>query len=104
MTVQAHAVLRALHDAPEPWVYGMQLLAATGLKSGTLYPLLDRLEMDHLVTSAWEEIDESAAGRRKRRYYSLTATGRAAITAAEHVQTVLSIPGWDAAGSKAGVR
>ena len=48
-------------------------MKAAGLKSGTLYPLLGRLEDEELVTSAWETPQHD--GQRPRRYYRLTARG-----------------------------
>jgi len=41
-------------------------------KEGTLYPCLHRLESDGLITSAWRE----GPSGKKRKYYSLTRTGR----------------------------
>jgi PadR family transcriptional regulator PadR len=55
--------------------YGLEMAKATGLSSGTLYPVLARLEQAGWVTSTWEEVDPSRAGRPPRRYYRLTAVG-----------------------------
>jgi PadR family transcriptional regulator PadR len=68
----------------------MDLMKATGLPSGTLYPVLVRLEQAGWVEAAWEDLDPVAAGRPARRYYGLTADGvRAArLELAElHAQT-----------------
>lgn len=46
------------------------------LKEGTLYPLLHRLEKEHLLSSFWQEV-----GGRKRKYYSLTSKGKKALLA-----------------------
>ena len=56
--------------------YGLELSRATGLKSGTLYPILARLEDAGWVVSEWEQIDPSVEGRSARRYYRLTGEGR----------------------------
>jgi len=48
-------------------------MKAAGLPSGTLYPMLARLEGQKLVTSAWET--PQAGGERPRRYYQLTGEG-----------------------------
>lgn len=56
--------------------YGYEVLQATGLRPGSLYPILVRLEEDGWVRSRWEDTDPSAAGRPRRRYYRLTAAGR----------------------------
>ena len=68
-------VLRALLDEPGGQHYGLQLIEATDVKAGALYPILSRLEGDGLITGEWEGIDEAAAGRRRRRYCRLTAPG-----------------------------
>ena len=53
--------------------HGYDLMKAAGLPSGTLYPMLARLEDQKLVTSAWET--PQAGGERPRRYYQLTGEG-----------------------------
>jgi DNA-binding PadR family transcriptional regulator len=62
--------------------WGLELIKATGRPSGTVYPLLDRLEQAGWVTSSWDE----DAGRRgpRRRLYALTPDGAAAARAAVH--------------------
>jgi PadR family transcriptional regulator, regulatory protein PadR len=73
MTGSLERVLRAfLDDAAEPR-YGYDLMKATGLPSGTLYPMLARLEAQRLVASAWETPRQD--GERPRRYYQLTGEG-----------------------------
>src|SRR5580693_4561661 len=54
MTASLERVLRAFLDEPAAPRYGYDLMKAAGLQSGTLYPLLARLEQQKLVTSAWE--------------------------------------------------
>jgi DNA-binding PadR family transcriptional regulator len=68
-------VLACLVDRAEGDVYGLELVRATGLKSGTLYPLLDRLEKQGLVASSWETKEPSQLGRPRRRLYRLTSNG-----------------------------
>jgi PadR family transcriptional regulator PadR len=68
-------VLRALLDDAPRGHYGLELSARSGVKGGALYPILDRLEKDDWVRGEWEDIDESIAGRRRRRYYLLTGVG-----------------------------
>ena len=58
--------------------YGLQLMQDTGLPSGTLYPILVRLERAGWVESRWEQADPVAEGRPPRRYYLLTAEGATA--------------------------
>lgn len=54
-------------------MYGLELLRATNLASGTLYPLLDRMVEQGWATGRWEEADNPAGPR--RRYYRLTPSG-----------------------------
>src|SRR5579875_4096560 len=73
MTAALERVLRAFLDDPAVPRYGYDLMKAAGLKSGTMYPMLDRLADDGLVTSAWETPQED--GQRPRKYYQLTGEG-----------------------------
>jgi PadR family transcriptional regulator, regulatory protein PadR len=73
MTGPLERVLRAFLDDPAAPRYGYDLMKTAGLKSGTLYPMLGRLEDEKLVTSAWETPQEE--GQRPRRYYQLTGEG-----------------------------
>jgi len=73
MTTPLERVLRAFLADPADRRYGYDLMKAAGLKSGTLYPLLGRLEDEELVTSAWETPQQD--GERPRKYYRLTAKG-----------------------------
>lgn len=75
MTLQTQLVLRAMLVDPSQHHYGPELSKATGLKTGTLYPILARLEQAQWVASSWEDIDPSEAGRPARRYYRLTPVG-----------------------------
>jgi PadR family transcriptional regulator PadR len=69
-------LLNAFLEAPSAEFYGLELARTTGLKSGTLYPLLDRLEREGWVRSRWEKTEPSDQGRPRRRFYALTGTGR----------------------------
>lgn len=64
--------------------FGLEIMEATGLPSGTIYPALRRLEALDLVTSDWEA-DKRARqeGRPRRRYYDLTPAGRRRLGEAE---------------------
>ena len=55
------AVLQAVAS---DYVFGFDIIDATGLTSGTVYPALDRLEEQRLLRSTWE--DEAEATREKR--------------------------------------
>ena len=55
------------------WRYGYDLARATGLKSGTLYPLLMRLSEQGLLESRWQ--DAERPGLPPRHFYRLSASG-----------------------------
>ncbi|MCU6482712.1 DNA-binding PadR family transcriptional regulator [Arthrobacter silviterrae] len=67
-------VLEALLASRDQW--GLLIIKETGRPPGTVYPILDRLESAGWVTSAWESSSERPGPR--RRFYALTADGRAA--------------------------
>jgi DNA-binding PadR family transcriptional regulator len=60
--------------------YGFDILDATGLPSGTVYPILRRLEADGCVTSRWEAARVAQQDQRPpRRYYALSPAGTALL-------------------------
>lgn len=64
--------------------FGFDVMDATGLPSGTVYPALRRLERLELVRSDWEDdADAREGGRPRRRYYELTPPGRRQLAEAE---------------------
>ena len=69
------AVLAALLEAPDDDNYGLELARVAGIRPGSVYPILVRLEGEGWITGHWEDIDESAEGRRKRKYFRLTGVG-----------------------------
>ena len=75
LTRPLERVLRVLLADPTAEHYGYDLMKATRLPSGTLYPMLARLEQEGLVHSEWEGQRQDAAGRPPRKYYRLTAEG-----------------------------
>ena len=60
----------------------MEVGEEAGLPSGTVHPILARLEGLRWVQSRWEDIDPKVAGRPARRYCRLTATGAQAARTA----------------------
>jgi len=74
------SVLAALCAEPSAWQHGYAIARDTGLKSGTLYPILIRLADRGLMEARWE--DEQPAGRPRRHLYRLTPEGLASATAA----------------------
>jgi len=77
---QTVSLLAALCGQPSAWQHGYALARQTGLKSGTLYPILIRLADRGLVEARWQE--EPEPGRPRRHLYRLTADGLASATAA----------------------
>ena len=63
MTIPTQLVLEALLDDPQAERYGLEIGDAAGLRSGTVHPILARLEAYGWLTSRWEDIDASAEGR-----------------------------------------
>lgn len=70
---QTRALLAALLERSQIWRHGYDLSKETGLKSGTLYPLLIRLTEQGLLDSRWESSDR--AGLPPRHVYRLTSAG-----------------------------
>jgi DNA-binding PadR family transcriptional regulator len=75
LTLQVQLTLRAMLDRPGGELYGLELVEATGLPPGTIYPIMARLESAGWVSSRWEETGPEAKGRPRRRYYRLSADG-----------------------------
>jgi len=75
MSLQTLRVLEAFLENPTEQLSGAEVHQHCGLASGTLYPILIRLESAGWFVSRWESIDPSAAGRPRRRLYRLTSTG-----------------------------
>jgi PadR family transcriptional regulator, regulatory protein PadR len=73
---QTLAVLSALLSRSQSWHYGYDLLKETGLKSGTLYPILARLQRGGWLQQRWER--SSAPGRPPRHMYRLSRKGKGA--------------------------
>jgi DNA-binding PadR family transcriptional regulator len=69
----ARAVLAYLSEAFGEWRHGYDLVRATGVKSGTVYPLLIRLEAEGYLEAQWQP--PAAPGRPPRHAYRLTAQG-----------------------------
>ena len=75
MSLQTLRVLEAFLEKPTEQRSGAEVHQRCGLASGTLYPILIRLESAGWFVSRWESIDPSSAGRPRRRLYRLTTTG-----------------------------
>jgi DNA-binding PadR family transcriptional regulator len=75
MTIPTQLVLRVLLADPSKELYGVEIGQAAGLPSGTVHPILARLETVGWLESRWEDIDPREQGRPARRYYRLTPDG-----------------------------
>jgi PadR family transcriptional regulator, regulatory protein PadR len=74
------AAVSVLHAVASGTQYGFDVIDATGLPSGTVYPALGRLERDGYVRSRWEEAAQARREKRPpRRYYKATAAGAAVL-------------------------
>lgn len=94
LSLSSLAVLGAISRSVR---YGFDIMDATSLPSGTVYPVLGRLERDGYVRSKWEsQVVAQQDKRPPRRYYEITASGaRALAESAEHYRTLgarLGIP------------
>jgi len=77
MSLQTLRVLEAFLEHPTRELSGADVQKRSDLASGTLYPILLRLESAGWFVSRWEKIDPTEAGRPRRRLYRLTPNGLA---------------------------
>ena len=75
MTIPTQLVLEVLLTDLAGERYGGEIGEQAGLRSGTVHPILARLEGVGWLQSRWETIDPRTEGRPPRRYYRLTAEG-----------------------------
>lgn len=73
ITPRMATVLKAFLEDPGKPRYGFELMKLTGMASGSLYPMLARLEEAGWLARGKERIDPSAAGRPPRMNYTITA-------------------------------
>jgi PadR family transcriptional regulator PadR len=71
-----HTSAMILKTVSSGYRYGFDIMEATGLPSGTVYPALRRLEQLDLIQSKWEKESKASAEQRPaRKYYKLTRLG-----------------------------
>ncbi len=75
LSPQTFLVLEAFLDHPADWKYGYDLSRVTGLKSGTLYPILMRLADRKLLETEWEAPGPENQGKPPRHMYRFTPGG-----------------------------
>jgi PadR family transcriptional regulator PadR len=74
MTPATRTVVEALAEDLMGWHHGYDLMTRTGLKSGSLYPILIRLDERGFLEASWEK--DGPPGRPPRHLYRLTSAGR----------------------------
>ena len=74
-TYQMLLVVRAMLAEPAREMYGLEICKAADLPSGTIHPILARLERCGWLESRWEDIEPTEEGRPRRRYYRLSPHG-----------------------------
>ncbi|HEX3921250.1 MAG TPA: PadR family transcriptional regulator [Streptosporangiaceae bacterium] len=99
LTASLERVLRVFLTDVSALHYGYDLMKAARLPSGTLYPMLARLQEQGLVTSQWEAPPEDAGGRPPRKYYQLTGEG-VRVARLELAQAASAAPGGAGRGAR----
>src|SRR5262249_6484153 len=94
---QTFALLEALLSRPAHWTHGYELSQHTCLASGTLYPILIRLDKLRCLEPRWEA--DVGAARPPRHLYRLTTDGRE--WAREELQAARAAKFWPQAASEA---
>jgi DNA-binding PadR family transcriptional regulator len=79
LTLASAIILRAVSEGH---CYGFEIMEATGLPSGTIYPALRRLQEARLIRSAYHETADSQSQGPPRKYFRTTAEGERALEAA----------------------
>jgi len=87
LSLAAVAVLKAIADGTR---YGFDIMDATGFPSGTVYPILGRMEKAELVRARWEAVSTARKDKRPpRRYYEISGAGARALgQSIQHYRTV----------------
>jgi len=75
MSLQMLRVLEVFLENPGDQLSGADVLKRSGVPSGTLYPILLRLESAGWFVSRWETVEPATVGRPRRRLYHLTPSG-----------------------------
>ena len=95
MTTQTLRVLGAFTTSQPEELSGAEIAKKTGLQSGTLYPILARLEEAEWPESKWEDGDPRELGRPRRRLYTMTGFGaKSARAAYREVSEMIGAPVW----------
>jgi len=96
LTTQTLKVLGTLMNNRPDGLPGIEIGRAARLQSGTLYPILSRLERAGWLESYWEAETPQELGRPRRRFYQLTAIGaRNAKAAIRDLTSSIGGLAWD---------
>jgi PadR family transcriptional regulator PadR len=94
ITAQLLNVLGALTSSTDE-ISGADIARLTKISSGTLYPILMRLERHEWIESEWEDGDPRKLGRPRRRLYRITALGvRSARKEFKEIKAAIGRPAW----------
>lgn len=94
ITTQTLNVLGALVSSRDE-ISGADIARLTRISSGTLYPILMRLEHHKWIESEWEDGDPRKLGRPRRRLYQVTALGaRSARKEFKEIKAAIGRPAW----------
>jgi PadR family transcriptional regulator len=88
LSLQTLLVLEAFLKESAVWRYGYEISRGSGLKSGTLYPILMRMEERRLLETKWES---GEPGRPARHMYRLTPDGMQFVRESRRVQAAKSV-------------
>ena len=95
MSAPTLKVLGALLSNPREELSGAEIARITKLASGTLYPILLRLEDAGWLASQWENGDPRELGRPRRRFYRVTGLGaKRAKAAIRDLRPLLGDAAW----------
>ncbi len=87
-------LLKLMLDEPTKRRSGAEISREAGIGSGTLYPLLVRLERAGWLRSEWEQVDPREVGRPRRRFYWLSVAGAVKAREALGGFQILGVPAW----------
>jgi PadR family transcriptional regulator PadR len=94
ITTQLLSVLGAVISSKDE-ISGADIARLTKTSSGTLYPILMRLERHKWIQSKWEDEEPRALGRPRRRLYRITALGaRNARREFNEMRAAIGRPAW----------
>lgn len=87
----SHTAALILQTVDNGASYGFDIMDATGLPSGTVYPALRRMETEGLISSQWEAEKKALAEQRPaRKYYRITRTGAQVLELSQKRYPLLS--------------